>query len=49
MTEIIYKEESFKIIRLCMEVHNNFGKEFLEIVYRDVFEYQLNKIKFLMK
>jgi GxxExxY protein len=48
MTEIIYKEESFKIIGLCMEVHNNLGKGFLEIVYKDALEYELikNKIPF---
>jgi len=43
MTEIIYKEESFKIIGLCMEVHNNLGKGFLEIVYKDALEYELRK------
>ena len=43
MTEIIYKEESFKIIGLCMEVHNNLGKGFLEIVYKDALEYEFKK------
>ena len=43
MTEIIYKEESFKIIGLCMEAHNNLGKGFLEIVYKDALEYELRK------
>lgn len=43
MTDIIYKEESFKIIGLCMEVHNNLGKGFLEIVYKDALEYEFNK------
>jgi len=48
MTEIIYKEESFRIIGLCMEVHNNLGKGFLEIVYKDALEYEFrnNKIQF---
>lgn len=43
MTEIIYKEESFKIIGLCMEVHKNLGKGFLEIVYKDALEYEFTK------
>jgi GxxExxY protein len=43
MAEIIYKEESFKIIGSCMEVHNNLGKGFLEIVYKDALEYELRK------
>jgi GxxExxY protein len=43
MTDIIYKEDSFKIIGLCMEVHNNLGKGFLEIVYKDALEYEFGK------
>jgi GxxExxY protein len=43
MSDIIYKEESFKIIGLCMEVHNNLGSGFLEIVYKDALEYELKK------
>jgi GxxExxY protein len=49
MTEIIYKEESFKIIGLCMEVHNNLGKGFLEIVYKDALEYEFRKNNILFK
>jgi GxxExxY protein len=43
MTDIIYKDESFKIIGLCMEVHNNLGNGFLEIVYKDALEYEFRK------
>ncbi len=43
MTEIIYKEESYKIIGKCMEVHNNLGAGFLEIVYKDALEYEFRK------
>ena len=43
MTDIIYKEESFKLIGLCMEVHNNLGKGFLEIIYKDALEYEFRK------
>jgi GxxExxY protein len=43
MSEIIYKEESFKIIGICMDVHNNLGKGFLEIVYKDALEYEFKK------
>lgn len=38
MTEIIYKEESYKIIGICMEVYNELGKGFNEIVYSDALE-----------
>ena len=43
MKEIIYKEESFTIIGICMEVHNNLGAGFLEIVYKDALEYEFRK------
>ena len=43
MSDIIYKEESYKIIGICMEVHNNLGAGFLEIVYKDALEYEFNK------
>jgi GxxExxY protein len=41
MMELIHKAESYKIIGICMEVHNNLGPGFLEIVYRDAIEYEL--------
>lgn len=37
-TNIIYKEESYRIIGKCMEVHNELGHGFLEIVYKDALE-----------
>jgi GxxExxY protein len=48
MSQIIYKEESYTIIGLCMEVHNQLGHGFSEIVYKDALEYefQLNDIPY---
>ncbi len=43
MDKIIYKEESYQIIGKCMEVHNNLGAGFLEIVYKDALEYEFRK------
>lgn len=43
MTEIVYKEESYQIIGICMEVHRNLGNGFLEIVYKDALEYEFNQ------
>ncbi|WP_456406453.1 GxxExxY protein [Caldithrix abyssi] len=43
MSSIIYKDESYKIIGLCMEVHNNLGKGFLEVVYKDALEYEFEQ------
>lgn len=38
MERILYKEESYKIIGLCMEVHNILGKGHSEAVYKDALE-----------
>jgi len=39
--EIIFKEESYRIIGICMEIHRILGKGFLEIVYKDALEFEL--------
>ncbi|WP_324292106.1 GxxExxY protein [Chryseobacterium sp. C-71] len=41
--DIIYKEESYKIIGICMEIHNFLGHGFSEIVYKDALEIELRK------
>jgi GxxExxY protein len=38
MENLLYKEECYTIIGKCMEVHNNLGSGFLEIVYKDALE-----------
>jgi len=43
MENLIYKEESYQIIGKCMEVHNNLGAGFLEIVYKDALEWEFKK------
>ena len=43
MSELIYKDESYEIIGKCMEVHNNLGPGFLEIVYKDALEWEFKK------
>jgi GxxExxY protein len=42
MSEIIYKDESYIIIGKCMEVHNELGHAFSEIVYKDALEMEFN-------
>lgn len=38
MSDIFYKEESYKIVGICMEVHNQLGMGFKEAVYKDALE-----------
>ncbi len=46
--ELIYKEEYFKIVGLCMEIHRILGGGLSEIIYKDALEYELRQqgIKF---
>lgn len=48
MTEILFKEESYKIIGLCMKVHKALGAGFLESVYSEALEleFQNNNIPY---
>lgn len=40
MNKLIYQEEGYKIIGLCMEVHRELGRGLLEAVYKDALEYE---------
>jgi len=41
MAEIIYKEESYKLVGACMEVYNEKGFGFHEAVYQECLELEL--------
>ena len=45
---LIYREEAYRIIGLCMEVHGILGKGHSEVVYKDVLEHEfsINQIPF---
>ena len=49
MSELLYKEEAFKIIGLCMEVHRELGRGQDEVIYKDALEVecQRNALPFL--
>lgn len=46
--DIIYKDDAYKIIGCCMEVHKVLGKGYSEAVYKDALEieFKLNNIHF---
>lgn len=48
MSELIYKEESYKIIGTCFEVHKYLGNGFLEAVYQEALaiEFQAQNIPY---
>lgn len=48
MEDLVYKDESFKIIGACMEVHKELGNGFLEAVYQRALanEFKLQNIPF---
>ena len=41
MSKILYKNESYFVVGLCMDVHNELGKGFSEAVYSDALEIEL--------
>jgi len=43
MSDLIYKEETFKIIGLCMEVHRELGKGHDEVIYKDALEIEFSR------
>lgn len=40
MAELLFKEESYKIIGACFEVHKILGHGFKEAVYKDALEFE---------
>ena len=45
MSELLYKDEVFKIVGFCMEIHRELGKGHDEVIYKDAFVVELQRAK----
>ena len=43
MSELLYKEEVFQLVGLCMEIHRELGKGNDEIIYKDAIVVELTR------
>jgi len=43
MSELLYKEEVFKLVGFCMEIHRELGKGYDEIIYKDALAVELQR------
>jgi GxxExxY protein len=43
MSELLYKDEAFKLIGFCMEIHRELGKGHDEVIYKDAFVVELSR------
>lgn len=43
MSDLLYKEEVFKLVGLCMEIHRELGKGHDEMIYKDAFVVELQR------
>jgi|GEM_PF-3435947 len=41
--DLLFKDECYYIIGLCMKIHSSLGKGFTEIVYKDALEVEIKK------
>lgn len=45
MADVLFKEESYKIIGACFEVHKILGHGFKEVIYKDALEMELARLE----
>jgi GxxExxY protein len=43
MSNLLYKEEVYQIVGLCMDVYNHLGYGFLEVVYKDAMQIEFEE------
>lgn len=49
MADLLFKEESYKIIGACFEVHKILGHGFKEAVYKDALELEFAKTEISLR
>lgn len=49
MSDLIYKEEAYRIIGICMEIHKALGLGLKEVNYKDAMEMEFKETAFPMK
>ena len=45
MSELLYKEEVFQLVGLCMEIHRELGKGHDEVIYKDALVVELTRAR----
>ncbi len=48
MNELLYKEDAFKLMGLCMQVHRELRKGHDKIIFKDAFVVELNSWQFVV-
>ena len=43
MSELLYKQECFELVGLCMEIHRELGKGHDEVIYKDALVVELSR------
>jgi GxxExxY protein len=43
VSELLYKEEIFQLVGLCMEIHRELGKGHDELIYKDALVVELTR------
>ena len=43
MSELLYKEEIFQLVGLCMEIHRELGRGHDEVIYKDGLVVELSR------
>ena len=44
MRELLYKDEVFKLVGFCMEIHRELGKGHDELIYKDALVVELQRV-----